>query len=431
MTEQDFQNDPVQNHQMHLHAAAAAAAQQHLLDSAKLPLSPSATSTASSSSSNYTPSNGSSNAAAAAAAAAIALLAEQRNVGNMLSHKDLAQMSQDVKNFKMDHHFNTIANVASQLQHHLYKQERHDGENLLMEAGKKGKSGQHRSRRPPPPPIRTNESSLHDDDDDCDDDDDDDCHSDEYNEDDDDQRHSLNLCMNQRKRNGVLIKGNSLSPSPRGTSCSEETHSPLKSSSYSSKKNSRSSQSDMHEEHDRSLTPNSSRSISPKSSSYRGGDENNTTITSPYTSVDASLLSQMQNASGLASGFPASNAPGLNNDALNNLSAAMTANAAANLPITSTVATILATRKRRNERDSNERNKKIKPVPDEKKDDQYWERRRKNNEAAKRSRDLRRQKEDEIAVRAAFLEQENLKLRAQVTILKAELSKLHFMIYNR
>lgn len=76
-------------------------------------------------------------------------------------------------------------------------------------------------------------------------------------------------------------------------------------------------------------------------------------------------------------------------------------------------------------------NKKIKPVPNDKKDDAYWERRRKNNEAAKRSRDLRRQKEDEIAVKATILEQENLKLKAQVTILKAELSKLHFMLYNR
>lgn len=33
------------------------------------------------------------------------------------------------------------------------------------------------------------------------------------------------------------------------------------------------------------------------------------------------------------------------------------------------------------------------------KDEAYWERRRKNNEAAKRSRDARRAKEDEIALR--------------------------------
>lgn len=75
--------------------------------------------------------------------------------------------------------------------------------------------------------------------------------------------------------------------------------------------------------------------------------------------------------------------------------------------------------------------KKIKPVPDNKKDEAYWERRRKNNEAAKRSRDARRAKEEEIALRAAFLEQENLKLRAQVAILKNETAKLHYMLYNR
>ncbi|KAK7103729.1 hypothetical protein V1264_018574 [Littorina saxatilis] len=75
--------------------------------------------------------------------------------------------------------------------------------------------------------------------------------------------------------------------------------------------------------------------------------------------------------------------------------------------------------------------KKLKMMPDEKKDEAYWERRRKNNEAAKRSRDARRQKEEEIAMRAAFLEQENLKLRAQVAILKNETAKLHYLLYNR
>ena len=70
-------------------------------------------------------------------------------------------------------------------------------------------------------------------------------------------------------------------------------------------------------------------------------------------------------------------------------------------------------------------------MPEEKKDALYWERRRKNNEAAKRSRDSRRCKEEEIAMRAAFLEQENLKLRAQVAILKNETAKLHYMLYNR
>lgn len=75
--------------------------------------------------------------------------------------------------------------------------------------------------------------------------------------------------------------------------------------------------------------------------------------------------------------------------------------------------------------------KRAKTSLDVKKDDAYWDRRRKNNEAAKRSRDARRQKEEEIAMRAAYLEQENLKLRAQVTILKNETAKLHYMLYNR
>lgn len=45
-------------------------------------------------------------------------------------------------------------------------------------------------------------------------------------------------------------------------------------------------------------------------------------------------------------------------------------------------------------------------VPDDLKDDKYWARRRKNNLAAKRSRDARRMKENQIALRAGFLEKE-------------------------
>lgn len=45
-------------------------------------------------------------------------------------------------------------------------------------------------------------------------------------------------------------------------------------------------------------------------------------------------------------------------------------------------------------------------VPDELKDDKYWARRRKNNMAAKRSRDARRMKENQIALRAGYLEKE-------------------------
>ncbi|XP_069785983.1 hepatic leukemia factor-like [Narcine bancroftii] len=63
-------------------------------------------------------------------------------------------------------------------------------------------------------------------------------------------------------------------------------------------------------------------------------------------------------------------------------------------------------------------------VPDEmKQDEKYWARRRKNNMAAKRSRDARRLKENQIAIRAAFLEKENSALRQEVADLRKELSR--------
>lgn len=73
--------------------------------------------------------------------------------------------------------------------------------------------------------------------------------------------------------------------------------------------------------------------------------------------------------------------------------------------------------------------KKGRPLPEELKDDAYWERRRKNNEAAKRSRDARRAKEYEVAIRATILEQENLKLRVEIASLKTELAKLRCLMY--
>lgn len=71
--------------------------------------------------------------------------------------------------------------------------------------------------------------------------------------------------------------------------------------------------------------------------------------------------------------------------------------------------------------------KKGRPLPEEQKDEAYWERRRKNNEAAKRSRDARREKEEKIAMRAAFLEQENFQLRVELATVKAENTKLRCM----
>ncbi|XP_034748871.1 D site albumin promoter binding protein a isoform X1 [Etheostoma cragini] len=62
-------------------------------------------------------------------------------------------------------------------------------------------------------------------------------------------------------------------------------------------------------------------------------------------------------------------------------------------------------------------------VPNEQKDDKYWSRRVKNNEAAKRSRDARRLKENQISVRAAFLERENAALRQEVADMRKELGR--------
>lgn len=60
---------------------------------------------------------------------------------------------------------------------------------------------------------------------------------------------------------------------------------------------------------------------------------------------------------------------------------------------------------------------------DQLKDAAYFERRKKNNAAAKKSRDRRRVKEDQIAIRASFLEQEVLRLQFEVAHLKEQLRK--------
>ena len=59
-----------------------------------------------------------------------------------------------------------------------------------------------------------------------------------------------------------------------------------------------------------------------------------------------------------------------------------------------------------------------KPIPDEQKDERYYERRKRNNLAAKKSRDQRKMREDAIAMRASLLEKENAVLRTQVSALR-------------
>lgn len=62
-------------------------------------------------------------------------------------------------------------------------------------------------------------------------------------------------------------------------------------------------------------------------------------------------------------------------------------------------------------------------VPPDNKDVKYWNRRKKNNVAAKRSREARRIKENQIALRASYLEQENVSLKAEIGDLRRELGR--------
>ena len=65
------------------------------------------------------------------------------------------------------------------------------------------------------------------------------------------------------------------------------------------------------------------------------------------------------------------------------------------------------------------------------KDGKYFERRKRNNLAAKKSRDARKAREDEIAVRASFLEKENAILRAQVATLREEANSLRQLLLQK
>ena len=80
-----------------------------------------------------------------------------------------------------------------------------------------------------------------------------------------------------------------------------------------------------------------------------------------------------------------------------------------------------------NPSEATDEKKPARSVPDDTKDASYWERRRKNNEAAKRSRDARRQKEDAIALRAELLERENMQLRMDVARMKAQIDNMRAM----
>merc|ERR1712109_239403 len=61
---------------------------------------------------------------------------------------------------------------------------------------------------------------------------------------------------------------------------------------------------------------------------------------------------------------------------------------------------------------------------DSQKDELYWERREKNNVAARRSREARRLKENQIVLRVAHLERENDGLRQKVESAQCDVTKL-------
>ncbi|XP_005104258.1 D site-binding protein-like [Aplysia californica] len=67
---------------------------------------------------------------------------------------------------------------------------------------------------------------------------------------------------------------------------------------------------------------------------------------------------------------------------------------------------------------------------DPNKDPAYLEKRRKNNESAKRSREARRSKEEMVALRVVTLEEENMKLRAESSLLEKELDELRHRLFN-
>jgi len=63
-------------------------------------------------------------------------------------------------------------------------------------------------------------------------------------------------------------------------------------------------------------------------------------------------------------------------------------------------------------------------VPEEDKDEKYWEKRLKNKQATRRSREAKRLKENQIVLRAAFLEKENKVLKGELENTYLKKSKL-------
>ena len=67
------------------------------------------------------------------------------------------------------------------------------------------------------------------------------------------------------------------------------------------------------------------------------------------------------------------------------------------------------------------------PEDSVKKDDKYWERRRKNNLAAKKSRDSRRIRENQMRLRVLCLENANQMLKEEIDRKDSEISRLKYV----
>ena len=67
-------------------------------------------------------------------------------------------------------------------------------------------------------------------------------------------------------------------------------------------------------------------------------------------------------------------------------------------------------------------------IPDERKDDEYWEGRKKNNISAKKSREMRKKRRDQELQRAETAIHENNKLKTELDVLKNEVSSLRRLL---
>ena len=72
--------------------------------------------------------------------------------------------------------------------------------------------------------------------------------------------------------------------------------------------------------------------------------------------------------------------------------------------------------------------RKRQPVPEDKKDNKYWNLRKRNNESARRSREMERRKTEDELHKAQGAVQENIKLKQEVEVLKAEINSLRRLL---